>query len=201
MSDHKSLAEALAAFQGEAPKLHKGETAQAGSYSYKYVDLADIVAVIQPLMKEHGLSWSTFPCIGSDGRPALRYALRHTSGDMESDTMPLMLAKADAQGLGSAISYGRRYALCAVLNLVADADDDGAAATAAARQPRRQASQLPAGMVNQLRQAYVETGWDVPTLHKRLEQFGANGVEDLNADQARELLTIMSNEIDARVPA
>jgi hypothetical protein len=39
--------------------------------------------------------------------------------------MQLLLSKNDAQGQGSAITYARRYALCAVLNLVADDDDDG----------------------------------------------------------------------------
>jgi hypothetical protein len=43
--------------------------------------------------------------------------------------MPLLLSKNDAQGMGSAITYARRYALCAVLNLVADDDDDGARAS------------------------------------------------------------------------
>jgi hypothetical protein len=39
--------------------------------------------------------------------------------------MPLLLGKEDSQGFGSAITYARRYSLCAVLNLVADDDDDG----------------------------------------------------------------------------
>lgn len=38
--------------------------------------------------------------------------------------MPLMLAKDDPQGQGSAITYARRYSLMAMLSLVADVDDD-----------------------------------------------------------------------------
>jgi hypothetical protein len=44
-----------------------------------------------------------------------------------------------SQALGSAITYARRYALTAVLNLVADEDDDGAAAQSYGR-----AAQKPA---------------------------------------------------------
>ena len=42
--------------------------------------------------------------------------------------MPLLITQPSPQGLGSALTYARRYSLCAVLNLVADADDDGQAA-------------------------------------------------------------------------
>lgn len=172
MAEHKSLAEALAAFQGEAPKLHKGNTAKVESkrtgrsYTYKYLDLADIVEVIQPVMARHGLSFSAFPATSPDGRPALRYTLRHAAGDVESDLMPLMLPEgADAQALGSAISYGRRYALCAVLNLVADEDDDGAAARAATERHRptvdfrAAAAGLKAG---QIREAFIACGLEAP---------------------------------------
>lgn len=137
---HKSLAEALAAFQAEAPTLHKTAEANAGSYSYRYVELADIVKEIQSLMLKHGLSFSAFPAIGPDNKPALRYKLRHVGGDSEEDVMSLMVSKVDAQAHGSAITYARRYALTAVLNLVADTDDDGGAAAKAAAAAERAAA-------------------------------------------------------------
>jgi hypothetical protein len=82
----------------------------------------------------------TFPSRDDDG-PTLRYSLVHAeSGEAVSDTMPLLLGKDDMQGFGSAVTYARRYALCAVLGLVADEDDDGNAAAAtgsASSGPRR----------------------------------------------------------------
>jgi hypothetical protein len=73
----------------------------------------------------------TLPGRDADGEPALTYRLAHApTGDAIEGTMPLLLSKNDAQGQGSAITYARRYALCAVLNLVADDDDDGARAAA-----------------------------------------------------------------------
>jgi hypothetical protein len=42
--------------------------------------------------------------------------------------MPILAAKQDAQSMGSAISYSRRYALAAIAGVTAD-DDDGNAAT------------------------------------------------------------------------
>jgi hypothetical protein len=68
----------------------------------------------------------TFPESAEGGRPVLGYRLQHAqSGEKVGGVMPLLLTKQDPQGLGSALTYARRYSLCAVLNLVADDDDDG----------------------------------------------------------------------------
>ena len=71
----------------------------------------------------------TFPCQDAKSQPVLRYRLTHAAtGEHIEDTMPLLITQPTPQGMGSALTYARRYSLCAVLNLVADADDDGQAA-------------------------------------------------------------------------
>lgn len=126
-----NLAEALAAFQAEAPKIPKNKTAKVetrsgGSYSYRYADLGDILPVVTPLLAKHGLSWSSKPGRAADGELILEYRLLHTSGEADAGEMPLGVdRKCKPQELGSAISYARRYALTAQLNLAADEDDDG----------------------------------------------------------------------------
>jgi hypothetical protein len=126
-----NLFTALLAVQKAAPTLPKDKTAtvpmkNGGKYTYKYTDLATIVEKVGPSLADNGLVWTSFPS-NRDGTPVLRYALTHAeSGESIEDTMPLLLGgKLDSQGLGSAVTYARRYALCAVLNLVADEDDDG----------------------------------------------------------------------------
>jgi hypothetical protein len=142
---HKSLAAALLAFQAEAPTLSKNAAGQVGSRSYKYVDLHSIVEEITPLLAKHGLTWTTRPT-GTHDAPTLTYELlwegtRRIDHDDDSydiephseaiaGEMPLYLPDAPtSQTLGSAITYARRYALTAVLNLVADEDDDGKTAS------------------------------------------------------------------------
>lgn len=122
MTDHP-LAEALAAFQAEAPTLPKDGFNP--HFKSRFTKLDTIRETIGPLLSKHGLTWQTFPCYGPGNEPALRYTLTHVSGDSQSDVMPLMLAKQSAQDLGSAITYARRYSVTAVLDLVADEDDDG----------------------------------------------------------------------------
>ncbi len=94
-------------------------------FKSKYIPLDAIHDAVDPLLVEHGFTWSAFPTI-SDGRPAMRYELRHVAtNEVWGDVMPLLVDKENSQGLGSAITYARRYAISAVLGIVADEDDDG----------------------------------------------------------------------------
>lgn len=123
---HGTLVEALLAFHAEAPDLHKDK--DNGAFrGVKYLSLDSLTDTVRPLLTKHGLVWMTMPD-SIDGAPALAYRLMHKTGEVINGVMPLMLSKQDAQGQGSAITYARRYALMAVLNLVADEDDDGNAA-------------------------------------------------------------------------
>src|SRR5262245_4536309 len=130
------LLPAMLAVQSAATTFKKDRTVTVqtkggGSYTYSYTPLDTIVETVGPLLAENGLVWTTRPGWNETMGPSLRYKLAHApTGETEEGEMPLMLAENDAQGMGSAITYMRRYALCAVLNLVADADDDGALAGA-----------------------------------------------------------------------
>jgi hypothetical protein len=127
-----SLAAALAAVQRKLPDVRKAETAHVrsdkGSYSYRYATLPDITKAVLPLLGENGLAWMTRPTLVDD-RFVLVYELLHTSGEKVSGEYPLPTG-GSPQALGSAITYARRYCLCAVTGVAADDDDDGAAATA-----------------------------------------------------------------------
>jgi N6-adenosine-specific RNA methylase IME4 len=122
---------AILAVQGEAPTLKKDKTNP--HFKSKYTPLDTIVETIGPILHKHGLVWMTLPGTDERGEPALSYRLAHAAtGEVLEGTMSLLLSKNDAQGMGSAITYARRYALTAVLNLVSDDDDDGACATTSA---------------------------------------------------------------------
>lgn len=126
-----ALAASLAALQADLPDVGKGQTANAGTYSYSYADLADCSTAILPKLAEHGLSFSAKPTLTDEGRFVLRYVLRHTSGESDGGDYPLPdPTKASAQQVGSAITYSRRYTLCAVTGLAPHGeDDDGKAAS------------------------------------------------------------------------
>lgn len=121
-----SLAEAMAQLQTKLPEIRKTEKANVGNYSYTYANLASISAQIMPLLGDLGLSFICKPTFIGD-RFVLGYKLLHTSGEFEEGQYPLPVG-GTPQAIGSAITYGRRYALCAVTGVSPEDDDDDAAA-------------------------------------------------------------------------
>lgn len=147
MADHPNLAAALAAFQAQLPRLGKANTATVrsdkGNYSYKYADLAEVSTLVLPLMAAQGLSFSAKPTLDEQNRFVLVYALRHSSGESDEGRYPLP-ANGTPQQVGSAITYARRYALCAVAGIAPDEDDDGRTANEHAIADMEQEQQLTA---------------------------------------------------------
>jgi ERF superfamily protein len=128
------LAEALAALQGRLPRVAKEHTAKVetktgGNYKYAYADLTDVSAAILPILGSLGLSFTSCPTIMEGGRFALSYRLIHVSGEDIGGQYPLPDPdRLGPQDLGKAITYARRYALCAVTGLAPGGDDDDAGA-------------------------------------------------------------------------
>jgi hypothetical protein len=125
------LAVALIAAQAEFPAIPK--TYSNPFFQSKYADLADVKAVADPIITKHGLAVTQLPSQNDRG-DTLVTMLLHSSGQFIKAEMQLHLAKPDAQGQGSALTYAKRYAYMAALGLVADLDDDG---NSASTQPTR----------------------------------------------------------------
>jgi hypothetical protein len=125
-----SLAEALTLLQTRLPRITKATQGQRS----KYADLHDLTDAITPVLAELGLFWVCRPMM-ADGEFVLRYRLTHVSStdDYYEGDYPLN-RNTDPQRMGSEITYARRYALTAVLNIApAGDDDDGQAAADASR--------------------------------------------------------------------
>jgi hypothetical protein len=130
----KTLAEALAALQARLPRVAKTADAQYG----KYADLTVVSEALMPVMSELGLSFTGCPTVRDDGKFVLAYALHHTSGEGLEGFYPLPTSGTPQQ-VGSAITYARRYTLCAVTGLApGDDDDDGQGAEQEHQQRLRQ---------------------------------------------------------------
>ena len=127
MTETKNLATALAAFQGAVTSVSKGKTADTGTFSYRYADLADIAAAAYPLLSSHGLAFTCTPRKTDSGSYELAGVLLHTSGESIEGALPLF--GNNPQQIGSALTYARRYLLGALTGIVTDEDDDGAAAS------------------------------------------------------------------------
>ena len=120
------LAEALCKAQGQMEGAAKDSVNP--HFKNKYADLAAVWDAIRKPLAANGLSIVQFPRTVQGG-VEIETTLLHTSGEFLRDALWMPCGKNDAQGIGSAITYARRYALMAVCG-IAPVDDDGEAAVA-----------------------------------------------------------------------
>jgi hypothetical protein len=180
------LFEALS--QCEFPVIVKDRTAKIKpkdkpEYSYTYADLASQKEGTDPELRKHKLR--VIQQVGSDDKGVIiRTVLGHASGQWIAATFSMATSGLKPQDLGSAITYGRRYARGGILDLATE-DDDGSTAThgedtsepgGPIRPPPSQAQPLPPG--RQL------TGFKVPSSFKN------NGGKDLAELEAKELSSL-----------
>jgi hypothetical protein len=118
----KNITEALIAFHRDVPTIKKTHTATDRGREYKYADLSDVQEAIRLPLINNGLNIVQIP----DGE-GLTTILSHVSGEWFESYYDLPAKNSTPQGLGSSITYLRRYAIAAMLNLCIDSDDDGAA--------------------------------------------------------------------------
>lgn len=103
----------------------------AGQMKYNYADLDAVLEAAKPVLLALGLA-VTQPA-STEG---VHTILLHTSGEwIAFPPLKIQTAQSTPQAQGSAISYARRYAMCAALGIATE-DDDGKAASAEPKQPR-----------------------------------------------------------------
>ena len=118
----QDFASAVSAFQGECPQI--GKDRRTDRFSYASYD--DIMHQIQPLLAKHGLSVSFDMEQTSDGSLACTCIVSCGIHSQKTHlTMPIgkELKVSATQQHGAAVSYVRRYALCAALNIVVTSED------------------------------------------------------------------------------
>lgn len=124
-AETKELYEALQVFADHAEPLMK--VAENPHFKSSYADLAEVMRVARPAMKVANLVLTQAMAFGEAGALYCTTKLVHTkSGQWMRSYYPLTPQRSDSQGIGSANTYGRRYAAMAILGLAPE-DDDGEA--------------------------------------------------------------------------
>lgn len=98
-------------------------------FKSSYADLASCWAACRQALADNALAVVQMTDVLADGRLALKTKLVHSSGQWFESVYPISPIKSDPQGVGSALTYARRYSLCAIVGVApAGDDDDGEAA-------------------------------------------------------------------------
>ena len=113
------------------------------SYSTTYAPLEDIVKIVQPILSEHGFSVSFSTQQNGIESVKIVCTLMHKDGhtattELELPTEAVTKGMNKMQAIGAAITYGKRYTLCGILNITTTGDDcnNGFAVNAKTSKPR-----------------------------------------------------------------
>lgn len=122
---------AMAQMQVDMPTVGEGGLNKHTGSSYATID--DINRAIKPVMQKHGFA-VTFKVVHLKEGISITGILVHAAGHREETTLLLPVdagaGRNTVQAIGSSVTYGKRYVMCALLNITTgDApDDDGQAA-------------------------------------------------------------------------
>ena len=124
-----SLVDALAAAQAEMQNAafdSKSNFSKNGKNNY--ASLTSVRNAVMPALTKHGIC-VTQGMHHTEHGPVMRTTLRKQGPDPDMDVIvedvPMLIGKQDMHGVGSAMTYARRYGLGAICGIASDEDDDG----------------------------------------------------------------------------
>ena len=186
--------EALARIAEKMPRIVKGKTvgydidkndkSKGQKEAFRYAAYEDIDKIIRPMLVEEGFSLSYTTAMKPEGGCIVTGRLSHRNGHYRESSIPMPLdanaKRNNAQNMASTFTYGKRYTMCMLLNIVTvGEDDDGSGGPIT----DEQAKEIKVG----LRESGLETT-------KLLKALKAESVEEIRLKDYRRAITA----IDAR---
>jgi hypothetical protein len=168
------LAEALAKAQGAIEGAKKDQNNPF--FRSKYADLSSVWEACRKPLSDNGLAVIQVPLSShGDDNVLLQTVMTHSSGEWISGIMAMKPVKSDPQGVGSCLTYLRRYCLSAFVG-VAPEDDDGNAASQPNKTPvARQEPQPTNPMESKKYDMHPSEPMDVPL---------STGMDEQSLDEA-----------------
>lgn len=158
-------------------------TADNPFFHSKYADLKTVLDAVRKPLADNELALIQFPVSRSDGAGVLNVLL-HSSGQYIAEDVILSVVKNDPQGMGSAITYARRYSIQAIAGIATEDDDANEAS-----QPQQKAN---GGRHYQTRPYEEETGKGDPKVDGDLVELKAFLTEEKIPDSF--LLTLLQEK-------
>jgi hypothetical protein len=186
------LAAALAKAQGSICNAAKDQVGQSGNKKYKYATLGSVFDACREALSRNNLAVTQDAEVTGAG-VKISTMLMHSSGQFLSNEITLPISERSEKGIGMAITYGRRYALSAMVG-VAPEDDDGPGGRPLGSGPNATPFQ-----VKELLQAVA----DIEMLHRDftneiLERYKVSEPQLLTYQQADEHLKLLRERLEAK---
>ncbi|WP_044639709.1 ERF family protein [Risungbinella massiliensis] len=189
-----NIAAALCQFQGTVSNPKKDSVNP--HFRSKYADLDAIITAIRPALLETGLSFIQNQVRDEQGNIGVYTMILHKSGEFfQLDPVYVTLDKKTAQGIGSALTYAKRYSLSMAFGIAADEDDDANSITPPPNQPQRmqnkpqpQTKQKPAQQPKQEAQPTGSKPQGMANETQRKKIFALGNNLKLNNDEIKEIV-------------
>ncbi len=195
----KNIAAALLEVQRKIK--NPSNTATNPFFKSKYAPLPDILNCVRPLLTENGILLIQNTGSNEAGDVYIQTKLIHTSGEViKTDKLLLKPDKNTAQGIGSAITYGRRYQLTALLGISSEDDDDGNIASKANKKsktrPKVESPDLNDDIeaiewIKEIKDMLVEKKFDVnqnAIISKAKQHYNSEHVERIETQLKRKII-------------
>lgn len=149
------------------------------AFRSKYADLGACIDAVEEALLDNGIAFIHETFEDSSGVTVETVFLHESGESIRCGKLHVPASKQDPQGYGSALTYARRYSLCAACG-IAPEDDDGNAASKAKQQPvetpakPREDATSPAAVAKRMTAeaakdapaaALVMAGWDEARLN------------------------------------
>lgn len=145
-------------------------------FKSKYCSLDSVYEACRVPLAKNGLSISHSVEM-DENKYSLRTTLFHISGNEINTVMPILVDKPTSQGFASALTYSRKYAVCSLLALPTEEDDDGNEATTPTI---KAASKLLS--IAQIREIDDLIGDDMELLNRMLSGYRVNKLAEISSD-------------------
>lgn len=123
----EAYGKAIAEFQRKCPQIVKERKADAGSLKYQYASFDDVMKKAGPVLAECGIAVSFSTEANDKGiRVTVKMRVGIHAEECTLDVPVPDMKVNSTQRYGAALSYAKRYALCAALNIVVTDEDDDA---------------------------------------------------------------------------
>lgn len=188
-----ALALALSKAQGEITNV----VADKKGYGYMYADLASVLEITRPILSKYELAVTQLCNTTENGAVTVETVLLHSSGEWLSTSIavPVSIVKglSPAQAVGVCITYGRRYALCALIG-IAQADEDNDAAITKeteTEKPRISMSLATKEQVEKLKNLVHTSKVDKATMQKWLDESNADVFDDMSSKDIQKYIDLL----------
>lgn len=122
---------ALALSKAQSEMSNPAKNASNPFFKSRYADLATCLEAAKEVLNKHEIAIVQTTTGTCSAFVQCNTMLIHSSGEWLSSVLKMAPVKRDPQGVGSAITYARRYGLCAITGMAAEDDDDGNSASEA----------------------------------------------------------------------